>query len=156
MCRHQGYIIQRMEKKYVTDSEFWKVHGKVDKVFHEIIPQIAEKATNDVIEGNLKKIVADTVIQERDAFQAESYVLNNVIQVYPTTSTSTCTTSSADLQQQLYLKMKSNLHDQAANSELWDVLKCKFEKSSILTTSCRDDAFFPQHHDDHQEDDAHP
>ncbi|GJU88339.1 hypothetical protein Tco_1300762 [Tanacetum coccineum] len=67
MCRHQGYMIQCMEKKYVTDSEFWKVHGKVDKVFHEIIPQIAEKATNDVIEGNLKRIMADTIIHERDA-----------------------------------------------------------------------------------------
>ncbi|GJT29843.1 hypothetical protein Tco_0910118 [Tanacetum coccineum] len=31
MCRHQGYMIHRMEKKYVTDREFWKVHRKVDK-----------------------------------------------------------------------------------------------------------------------------
>ncbi|GKC09093.1 hypothetical protein Tco_1000703 [Tanacetum coccineum] len=44
---------------------------KVDKVLHEIIPHIAEKTTNDVIEGNLKRIVADTIIQERDALQAE-------------------------------------------------------------------------------------
>ncbi|GJY86642.1 hypothetical protein Tco_0500668 [Tanacetum coccineum] len=142
----------RMEKKYVTNSKFWKVHGKVDKVLHEIIPQIAEKATNDVIEGTLKIIVVDIVIQERDALQVEvpaliskefadqapqiieelfkSYVSNNVIQ--------------------------SNLQDQATDPELWDVLKRKFEKSSTSTTSCRDDAFCPQHHDDHQEDDAPP
>ncbi|GKE76280.1 hypothetical protein Tco_1542400, partial [Tanacetum coccineum] len=72
--RHQGYMIQRMEKKYVTDREFWKVHGKVDKVLHEIIPQIAEKATNDVIEefpDQAPQIVVDTVIQERDALQVE-------------------------------------------------------------------------------------
>ncbi|GKE75496.1 hypothetical protein Tco_1537537, partial [Tanacetum coccineum] len=87
---------------------------------------------------------ADTIIQERDAFQAEVPVLiskefvdhepkiieelfkihmnNNVIQVHPTTSASTSTTS-VDLQQQLYLKMKSNLHDQATDPSLWDVLK---------------------------------
>ncbi|GKA65177.1 retrovirus-related pol polyprotein from transposon TNT 1-94 [Tanacetum coccineum] len=81
MCGRQGYMIQRMEKKYVTDREFWKVHGKVDKA-----PQIVKELF-------------------------KSYVLNN---------------------------MKSNLQDQVADLELWD------------------DAFRPQHHDDHQEDDAPP
>ncbi|GKA51181.1 hypothetical protein Tco_0744377 [Tanacetum coccineum] len=47
----------------------------------------------------------------------------NVIQVHPTTTTSTETTTSADRQQQLYLKMKSNLQDQANDPALWDVLK---------------------------------
>ncbi|GKC48313.1 hypothetical protein Tco_1066035 [Tanacetum coccineum] len=142
MCVRQGYMIQRMEKKYVNDREFWKVHRKVDKVLHEITPRIVENATNDVIKGNLKKFMPDTIIQERDALQAEvsalvlkefadqaphiidelfkSYVVNNVIQVHPTTSTSTSTTPSTNLQQQL------------------------------------DDVFRPQHHDDHQEDDAPP
>ncbi|GJR67486.1 hypothetical protein Tco_0013551 [Tanacetum coccineum] len=124
-----------------------QVHEKVDKVHHEIIPQIASQATDDLIENNLRRAVADTIIQERDAFQAEVPVLiskefvdhepkiieelfkihmnNNVIQVHPTTSASTSTTTSVDLQQQLYLKMK-------------------------------DDSFCTQHHDDHQEDDAPP
>nr|GEV46868.1 retrovirus-related Pol polyprotein from transposon TNT 1-94 [Tanacetum cinerariifolium] len=53
MYIRQGYMIQHMKKKYVTNNKFWKVHGKVDKVLHEIIPHIAEKANNDVIEGNL-------------------------------------------------------------------------------------------------------
>ncbi|GJW56543.1 hypothetical protein Tco_0103274 [Tanacetum coccineum] len=119
MCRRQGYMIRDMERKCMANNEFWKVHGKVDKVLHEIIPQIAERATNNLIEGNLKRVVADTIIQERDAFQAEVptliskefathvpkiieelfkiHVQNNVIQVHPTTSSSTATTSSADL-----------------------------------------------------------
>ncbi|GJY12199.1 hypothetical protein Tco_0381508 [Tanacetum coccineum] len=131
MYRRQGYMIKDMERKCVITDEFWKVHGKVDQVLHEIIPQIAKRATNDLIEDNLKRVMADTVIQERDAFQSEvpaliskefdahapkiiedlfkHYVQTNVIQVHPTTSTSIDTTSSADLQQQLYLKMKSNL-----------------------------------------------
>ncbi|GJY91727.1 potassium channel AKT1-like protein [Tanacetum coccineum] len=71
MCRRQGYMIRDMERKCVTTNELWKVHGKVDQVLHDIVPQLAEKATNDLIKGNLKRVVADTVIQERDAFQAE-------------------------------------------------------------------------------------
>ncbi|GJZ04257.1 hypothetical protein Tco_0537532 [Tanacetum coccineum] len=55
----------------------------------------------------------------------------------PTITTSTDTTSSPDLQQQLYLKMKSNLQDQANDPAL-------------------DVDFHLQHHDDHQDDDAPP
>ncbi|GKD75661.1 hypothetical protein Tco_1333943 [Tanacetum coccineum] len=100
MCRHQGYMIRDMERKCVTTDEFWKVPRKVYQVLHEIVPQLAERATNDLIEGNLKR--------------------NTIIQVYPIITTSTNTTSSADLQQQLYLKMKSNLQDQANDPVLGD------------------------------------
>ncbi|GJY44393.1 hypothetical protein Tco_0432606 [Tanacetum coccineum] len=86
----------------------------------------------------------------------KNYVQNNVIQVHPTTTTSTKTTSSTDPQQQLYLKMKSNPQDQANDLALWNVLKRNFEKSSTFNTSCRDDEFHSQQHDDHQEDDAPP
>ncbi|GJV60932.1 hypothetical protein Tco_1467032, partial [Tanacetum coccineum] len=124
----------------------------------------------------LTRVVADTVIQERDDFQAEvpaliskefdthapmiieelfkQYVQHNVIQVHPTITTSTDTTSSADLQQQLYSKMKRSLQDQANDPALWERLKRKFEKSSTSNTSYRDDDFHSQHHDDHQDDDA--
>ncbi|GKD02413.1 hypothetical protein Tco_1177387 [Tanacetum coccineum] len=71
MCRRQGYMIRDMERKCVTTKEFWKVHRKVDQVLHEIIPQLAERATNDLIKGNLKRVMADTITQERDAFQSE-------------------------------------------------------------------------------------
>nr|GEU37012.1 retrovirus-related Pol polyprotein from transposon TNT 1-94 [Tanacetum cinerariifolium] len=146
--------------------------GKTD--FQQV--QSSSRATNDFIEGNLKRVMADTVIQERDVFQSEvpapiskefnAYVpkiiedlfnvQTNVIQVHPTIITSTDTTSSADLQQQLKLKMKSNHQDHANDPALWDQLKRKFEKSSISNTSCRNDDFHSQHHDDHQDDDAPP
>ncbi|GJS57565.1 hypothetical protein Tco_0652349 [Tanacetum coccineum] len=166
MCRCQKYMIRDIECKCVTTNEFWKVHGKVDQVLYEIVHQLAERATNDLIKENLKRVVADTVIQERDAFQAEvpaliskefdaqapqiieelfkNYVQNNVIQVHPTTTTSTKTTLSANLQQQRYLMMQSNLQDQANDPALWDVLKRKFEKSSTSNTSCEDDEFHSQ------------
>ncbi|GJT16595.1 hypothetical protein Tco_0875301 [Tanacetum coccineum] len=88
-----------------------------------------------------RRITTETIIEDRDAFQAEAlalisnefnaqtpkiieelfmnYVKNNVIHVHPTTTTSTETTSSVNLQQ-------------------------------------LDDAFHSRGHDDHQEDDAPP
>ncbi|GJV61575.1 hypothetical protein Tco_1467675 [Tanacetum coccineum] len=130
-----------------------------------------------MIETNLKPCIAATIIEDRDAFRLEvpdlvsqefnaqapkiieelfkNYVQSNVIQVYPTTTTSTEPTSSADLQQQLYLKMKRSLQDRVNDLALWGVLKRKFEKSSTANTSCRDDDI-QSHHDDHQEDDAPP
>ncbi|GJT20685.1 hypothetical protein Tco_0890622 [Tanacetum coccineum] len=58
---------------------------------------------------------------------------NTTLNLYPTISSSTATTSTADLQHQLYLSMKSNSQDQAVDLELWDILKAKFEKSVNLT-----------------------
>ncbi|GJX42242.1 hypothetical protein Tco_0257232 [Tanacetum coccineum] len=151
---------------------------EVDRVIHEIVPQLAERATDDLIENNLKPSITATIIEDHDAFHSEvpdlvsqefnaqapkiieevfnNYVQSNVNQIHPTTTTSTETTSSADLQQQLYLKMKRSLQDQANDLVLWKVLKRKFEKSSTSNTSCRDDDIHSQRHDDHQEDDAPP
>ncbi|GJR44150.1 hypothetical protein Tco_1312253 [Tanacetum coccineum] len=60
-----------------------------------------------------------------------------------------------DLQHLLYFEdeigiFKINVDD----PELWDVLIAKFEKSSALAGSCKDDAFCKCDHDDHQRDDA--
>ncbi|GJT04215.1 hypothetical protein Tco_0838677 [Tanacetum coccineum] len=126
-------------------SRMCRLHKKVDQVLHEIVPQLAERATDDLIENNLKPCIAETIIEDRDAFLSKvldlvsqefnaqapkiieelfkNYVQTNVIQVHPTTTTSNETTSSADLQQQLYLKIRSNLQDQANDPALWDVLK---------------------------------
>ncbi|GJR69172.1 hypothetical protein Tco_0015237 [Tanacetum coccineum] len=87
----------------------------------------------DLIKNNLKPCIAATIIEDRDAFRSKvldlvsqefnaqapqlieelfkNYVQSNIIQVHPTTTTSTETTSSADLQQQLYFKMKRSLQD---------------------------------------------
>ncbi|GJY54338.1 hypothetical protein Tco_0446002 [Tanacetum coccineum] len=43
--------------------------------------------------------------------------------------------TTADLKQQLYLKMKSDLQAQAADPIMWDVLKKKLEKSSASANS---------------------
>ncbi|GKA04009.1 hypothetical protein Tco_0676790, partial [Tanacetum coccineum] len=124
MCRRQGYKIKNMEQKYVTTKYFCMTHTKVDRVLHEIVPQLAERATDYLIENNLKPSIAVTIIEDHDAFRSEvpdlasqefnaqapkiieeifkNYVQNNVIQVHPTTTTSTKKTLSADPQQQIH------------------------------------------------------
>ncbi|GJT51179.1 putative reverse transcriptase domain-containing protein [Tanacetum coccineum] len=143
MCRTQGYMIQNMERKCVKTKYFWKTHKKVDRVLHEIVPQLAKKAIDDLIENNLKPSIAATIIEDHDAFHSDvpdlvsqefnaqaqkiieelfkNYVESNVIQVHPTTTTSTGITSSVDLQQQLYLNMIRSLQDQANIPVLWEV-----------------------------------
>ncbi|GJY84570.1 hypothetical protein Tco_0497946 [Tanacetum coccineum] len=114
--------------KYVDDDDD---EEKVDEEKDVDIGCEDVKATYDLIENNLKPSITATIIEDRDAFCSElpdlvyqefnaqepkiieelfkNYVQRNVIQVHPTTTTSTETTSLADRQKQLYLKMKKVL-----------------------------------------------
>ncbi|GJU96202.1 hypothetical protein Tco_1320958 [Tanacetum coccineum] len=56
------------------------------------------------------------------------HMQNTTLNVYPITSLSTTAISTVDLQYQLYFNMKSKPQDQAADPELWEILKTKFEK----------------------------
>ncbi|GJY38783.1 hypothetical protein Tco_0425147 [Tanacetum coccineum] len=85
---------------------------KVDEekgVLHQGVSQLAKKATEDLIENNLKSCIAATIIEDRNAFRSEvqdlvsqdfnaqapmiieelfkNYVQSNVIQVHPTITT---------------------------------------------------------------------
>ncbi|GJW47502.1 hypothetical protein Tco_0079148 [Tanacetum coccineum] len=101
-------------------------HIPVDRVLHEIVPQLAEKATHDLIENNLKPSIAATIIKDRDAFHSEV----------------------PDL-------VSQEFNGQALKI-IKELFKNYFEKSSTFNTSCRDDDIHSQRHDDHQEDDAPP
>nr|GEX52294.1 hypothetical protein [Tanacetum cinerariifolium] len=60
---------------------------------------------------------------------------------YPTTRLSTAKMLTADLQHQLYLNMKSKPPDQAADPELWEIMKTKFEKPQVSTSSYQYELF---------------
>ncbi|GJS21015.1 hypothetical protein Tco_0449647 [Tanacetum coccineum] len=126
------------------------IKEKVDEALKDIVPKLSTTATNDLINDNLPRIVANVIKKERESLKA----INNNLNVHPTISTSTVATF--DLQQQLYLKRKSDLQAQVIDPELWDVLKAKFEKFSASAGSCRNDAFRKLHHDAYQGDDAPP
>nr|GEV37263.1 retrotransposon protein, putative, Ty1-copia subclass [Tanacetum cinerariifolium] len=55
--------------EYVNDDDDEeKTHKKVDRVLLELVPQLVERATDDLIENNLKPSVTVTIIKDRDAF----------------------------------------------------------------------------------------
>nr|GEU48969.1 putative reverse transcriptase domain-containing protein [Tanacetum cinerariifolium] len=131
MCRRQGYMIKNMKRKCVTTDYFWKTHKKVDRVFYKIVPQIVERATDDLIENNLKPSQIEELFKQ--------YVQNNVIQVHPNTTTSTDTNSSVDLQNQLYLKMKRSLQDRVNDIALWETFRSsKSARGSLSNRSVKD------------------
>nr|GEW18377.1 nucleic acid-binding, OB-fold protein [Tanacetum cinerariifolium] len=151
MCKSQGYMIKNIERKCVTTDEFWNVHKKVDQVIHEIVPQLAEKATDDLIENNLKPCIAETMFKDRDAFRSE--VPDPISQEFHAYAPKIL---EELFKQYLHNNMKKSLQDRANNISLWEVLQHNSKKSSTSNTSCRDDAFHSQHHDNHQDGDAPP
>ncbi|GKE50874.1 hypothetical protein Tco_1486030 [Tanacetum coccineum] len=51
-----------MEQKCVTTKQFWKTHKEVNQVLHQGVSQLAEQATEELIENNLKPCIAATII----------------------------------------------------------------------------------------------
>nr|GEV16753.1 hypothetical protein [Tanacetum cinerariifolium] len=109
----------------------------------QVVPQIAENVTNDLIETNLKPCIVNTIIEDRDAFRSE----------IPAFVSQKFKAHALAIIEELFKNhMKRNLQDRADDIALWEALRRKFEKYSS-NTSCREDAFH-SHHDEHQDDDA--
>ncbi|GKB33670.1 hypothetical protein Tco_0873071 [Tanacetum coccineum] len=106
---------------------------KIDDILHEVVPQIAENVTNDLIEANLKPCIVNTIIENRDAFHSE--VPDFISQEF-----------------KAHAPMKRNLQDRADDIALWEALRRKFEKSSTSNTSCREDDFHSHHDEQEQKD----
>ncbi|GKE86428.1 hypothetical protein Tco_1560170 [Tanacetum coccineum] len=113
---------KHLQVKKRISSKYYLLPGtlrRIDDIPHEIVPQIAENVINDLIEYNLKPCIANTIIEDRDAFRSEvhalvsqefnahasaiieelfkSYIQSNVVHVQPTTTTSTKTDSTTAL-----------------------------------------------------------
>ncbi|GJR95106.1 hypothetical protein Tco_0267280 [Tanacetum coccineum] len=149
MCRRQGYMIQDMERKCITTAKFWETYNKID----DILLEDRDAFCSEVHAFVSKEFNAHAPAIIEELFK--NYVQSNIVHIHPTKTTSTDIESSANLQYQLYLKMKRNLQDRADDIALWEALRRKFEKSSSLNTSCKEDDFH-SHHDEHHDDDAPP
>ncbi|GJY49076.1 hypothetical protein Tco_0439032 [Tanacetum coccineum] len=91
--------------------------------FHELFTGCAgvKRGVTDAFQAEVPALISKEFADQAPKIIEELFKIhmkNNIIQVHPTTSASTYTTTSADLQQQLYLKTKSNLQDQANDPEL--------------------------------------
>nr|GEU78544.1 hypothetical protein [Tanacetum cinerariifolium] len=125
--------------------------GKVLDHCNNIVPELTFAKTNEMLKQESPRLVNLAVNQDREIAPTnlpeliskefathapgiitelfQKYMQNTILNLYPTTSSSTDATSTADLQHRLYLTMKIKLQDQTDDPELWEILKAKFEKS---------------------------
>ncbi|GKD46518.1 hypothetical protein Tco_1271163 [Tanacetum coccineum] len=150
MCRGRGQIHSHIKNKFITHDFFM---GKIQEVLdhcNKVVPELTFAKTNEMINKEMPHLVnlavnkdhevdpinAQEMISKEFATHApkmieelfRKYIQHSTSNLYPTTSSSTTGKLTADLQQQLYLKMKSTPQDQAVDLELWEILKAKFEK----------------------------
>ncbi|GJZ96083.1 retrovirus-related pol polyprotein from transposon TNT 1-94 [Tanacetum coccineum] len=147
---------KHLQVKKQISSKYSLLQGmlrRIDDIPHEIVPQIAENVINDLIEYNLKPCIANTIIEDRDAFRSEVHAL--VSQEFNAHASAIIEELFKSYIQSNVVHLKRSLQDRANDIELWKALRCKFEKSSPSNTSCREDDFHSQH-DEHQDDDAPP
>ncbi|GJR79114.1 hypothetical protein Tco_0149899 [Tanacetum coccineum] len=119
ICRRHGQICSYIKNKFITHDFFM---GKIREVLdhcNKVVPELKFAKTNEMINKKMPRLVNLAVTKDHE---------HTTLNLYPTTSSSTARKSTTDLQQQLYLNMKSKPQDQAADLELKEILKAKFEK----------------------------
>ncbi|GKA37723.1 hypothetical protein Tco_0724288 [Tanacetum coccineum] len=156
MCRRRGLIRNHLKSTFVTNEFFM---GKIQEVLdhcNNVVPELTFAKTNEMLKEEVPRLVNFAVNRDREiaptnvpeliskefvahapgiiAELFQKHMQNTTLNLYPTTSSSTTTTSTADIQHQLYLKMKSNNQDHAADPELWDILKAEITKVVRVTT----------------------
>ncbi|GJT01058.1 hypothetical protein Tco_0822227 [Tanacetum coccineum] len=105
MCRRRGLIRTHLQSTFVTNEFFM---GKIREVLdhcNTVVPELTFAKINEMLKEEISRLVN---------------LANTTLNLYPTTSSSKATTSTVDMQHQLYLTMKSNLQDQAADPEHHD------------------------------------
>ncbi|GJX20531.1 retrovirus-related pol polyprotein from transposon TNT 1-94 [Tanacetum coccineum] len=150
MCRQRGQIRTHIKTKFVTHEFFM---GKIREVLdhcNNVVPELTFAKTNEIIKEEMPRLVDLAVQKDREISPINvpklilkefathgpkmieelfrKHIHNTALNLYPTTSSSTTEISIADLQYQLYLNMKSQPQDQAADPELREILRTKFEK----------------------------
>ncbi|GKB59708.1 hypothetical protein Tco_0915894 [Tanacetum coccineum] len=86
------------------------------RLVHLAVTKDREITPTNVPELNSKEFATHAPKLIEGLFQ--KHMQNTTLNMYPTTSSSTAEISIADLQHQLYLKMKSKPQDQAVDPEL--------------------------------------
>ncbi|GKA59669.1 hypothetical protein Tco_0758982 [Tanacetum coccineum] len=143
MCRRRGLIRTHLQSTFVTNEFFM---GKIREVLdhcNTVVPELTFARINEMLKEEIPRLVnqdreivpknVPELVSKEFADHApviiaklfQKHMQNTTLNLYPATSSSTDTTSTVDIQHQLYLTMKSNPQDQAANPELWDILKAK-------------------------------
>nr|GEU49072.1 hypothetical protein [Tanacetum cinerariifolium] len=134
---------------FVLDRNIGKIREVLDHC-NKVLPELTFAKTNEMSNKEMPRLVNLVVIKDREVnhinaqemiykeFSTQElkmieelfrkHMQHTTLNLYLTTSSTTARKSAADLYKQLYFKMKSTSQDQAADPELWKILKAKFEK----------------------------
>ncbi|GKC42842.1 hypothetical protein Tco_1060564 [Tanacetum coccineum] len=148
MCRRRGLIRSHIKTKFITREFCVENIQEVIQHCDKIVPELTVTKMNEMLKKEMPRLVKLAVNKDREVSPVDIYGMvskefvshgpklieelfrkhmqNTTLNLYPKTNSSTANTSSADLQQQLYLNMKTKPQDQAANPEIWEILKAKF------------------------------
>ncbi|GKC60103.1 hypothetical protein Tco_1087701, partial [Tanacetum coccineum] len=145
MGRRRNLTRSHIKNKFITREFFVKKIQEVLQHYDTIIPELTVSKTNEMLKKEMPCLVQLAVNKDREVslvdisgmlskeFAAHGpklieelfrkHMQNTTLNLYPKTRSSTATTSSADLQQQLYLNMKTKPQDQATDPEIWEIWK---------------------------------
>ncbi|GJV14290.1 hypothetical protein Tco_1359613 [Tanacetum coccineum] len=114
----------------------------------QVVKQVPEQVCNQV-----PVYVAEGLILERQKAkeETESYMFGHILHVHLAQSQ---TSSVPEQQYQLYLAMKADPQLQQQYIAIWLALQMKFERNTVLQTTCRTSAIRPRDQDD-PHDNAH-
>ncbi|GJX83671.1 hypothetical protein Tco_0333152 [Tanacetum coccineum] len=127
------------QKKSFTAKTRQKIK-EVIQHYDKIVLELTVTKTNEMLKKEMPRLVKLAVNKDREVSPVDisgmvskefvahgpklieelfqKHMQNTTLNLYPKTKSSTATTSSADLQQQLYLSMKTKPQDQAADLEI--------------------------------------
>ncbi|GJT79954.1 RNA-directed DNA polymerase, eukaryota, reverse transcriptase zinc-binding domain protein [Tanacetum coccineum] len=143
MCRRRELIRSHIKNKFITQEFFADKIKEVIQHCNTIVPELTVTKTNEIIKKEMPHLVKLVVDKDREVspidifgmvskeFAAHApkmieemfhqHMQNTTLNLYLKLRSSTATTSSADLQQQLYQTMKAKPQDQAADPEIWEI-----------------------------------
>ncbi|GKD85613.1 hypothetical protein Tco_1356767 [Tanacetum coccineum] len=99
--------------------------AKTNEMNKEEMPRLVNLAVNkdrEIVPINIPELISKEFATHGTKMIEElfrKHMQNTTLNLYPTTSSSTAEKSTADLQHQLHLNMKSKPQDQAADPKLW-------------------------------------
>nr|GEV64877.1 hypothetical protein [Tanacetum cinerariifolium] len=138
-------LVEGEEESNGSDFADMGIKEKVNEALKDIVLKIATTATNDLINENLPRIVANVVNKKRE--------FSKVV-VPPLISQEFVAHAPKIIEELFRIYMQNTVLNVHPTTKLWDVLKAKFEKSSASVGSYMYDAFRKRNYDDHQGDNA--
>ncbi|GKD96878.1 hypothetical protein Tco_1380775 [Tanacetum coccineum] len=130
LSRHHGQLRKQLTDTFITKEYFDNKIKEMSNTLNHLVLELTVDKINELIKEAIPRMVNDAVKKDREIFA-------NVV---PELVLKEFATHAPKIIEELFIhhmknKMKTDLKAQAADSEMWDVLKKKFKKSSASASS---------------------